>query len=152
MNDGISPWKTGLHRNRYGCDPGSGSPRPWIRAKKQHQPPSKAIKKPQFKVLSRLLKKSVLLPNSWTRCGPKIWAKHLMRAYKNRCIRIAGLELYLGKLMRSTALSARWGQQELMLISMADELNARYDFPFPEAMKYRNLKHPTALLENPRDD
>ncbi|MGP9490657.1 DDE-type integrase/transposase/recombinase [Glutamicibacter sp. AOP5-A2-7] len=78
--------------------------------------------------------------------------EQLMRANKNRCIRIAGVEIYLGKLLRSTPLKAHWDQQELMLVTMHGELIARYDFPFPEGTKYRSLKHATALFQNPRED
>lgn len=66
-------------------------------------------------------------------------AEHLMRADKNRCIRIPGVEIYLGKLMRSTALTARWNQQELMLETMRGELIARYDFTISRFQKERNI-------------
>ena len=72
----------------------------------------------------------------------------LMRVNKNRCLRIAGVELYLGKLLRSTMVKVIWDQTELMVVSMDGELITKFDFPFPEGVTYLSLKHATAKFQN----
>lgn len=58
------------------------------------------------------------------------------------------MELYLGKLVRSTRVRVLWDRAELMVLSMDGELIAKYDYPFPEGMKYLSLKHATARFQN----
>lgn len=72
----------------------------------------------------------------------------LMRVNKNRCLRVAGVELYLGKLLRSTMVTVIWDQAELMVISMDGELITKYDYPFPDGVTYLSLKHATAKFQN----
>lgn len=72
----------------------------------------------------------------------------LMRVNKNRCLRVAGVELYLGKLLRSTMVKVVWDQVELMVVSMDGELITKYDYPFPEGVTYLSLKHATAKFQN----
>ncbi|MFJ2620094.1 DDE-type integrase/transposase/recombinase [Glutamicibacter sp. NPDC087344] len=72
----------------------------------------------------------------------------LMRVDKNRCLRVAGVQLYLGKLLRSTMVKVLWDQTELMVISMDGELITQYDYPFPEGVTYLSLKHATAKFQN----
>ncbi|WP_431710484.1 DDE-type integrase/transposase/recombinase [Glutamicibacter uratoxydans] len=72
----------------------------------------------------------------------------LMRANKNRCLKIAGVQLYLGKLLRSTMVQVTWDQEELMVVSMDGELITKYDFPFPAGVTYLSLKHATAKFQN----
>ncbi|MDQ0095969.1 hypothetical protein J2T21_003883 [Paeniglutamicibacter psychrophenolicus] len=72
----------------------------------------------------------------------------LMRVNKNRCLRVAGVELYLGKLLRSTMVKVIWDQTELMVISTDGELITKYDYPFPDGVTYLSLKHATAKFQN----
>ena len=72
----------------------------------------------------------------------------LMRVNKNRCLRVAGVELYLGKLLRSTIVNVTWDQTELMVISTDGELITKYDYPFPDGVTYLSLKHATAKFQN----
>ena len=72
----------------------------------------------------------------------------LMRVNKNRCLRIAGVEIYLGKLLLSTPVHVEWDQAELMVISMEGELVAKFDYPFPNEVTYLSLKHATARFQN----
>jgi len=72
----------------------------------------------------------------------------MMRVNKNRCLRVAGVGLYLGKLVRSTVVNVVWDQAELMVISLDGELVARFDFPFPDGVTYLSLKHAKAKFQN----
>lgn len=71
----------------------------------------------------------------------------LLPMNKNRCLSVAGVELYLGQLLHSTMLKVAWDQAELMLISM-DELLTKYDYPFTEGVTYRSLKPATLKFQN----
>lgn len=75
----------------------------------------------------------------------------LMRVNKNRCLRVAGVQLYLGKLLRSTKVEVLWNQAELMVVSMDGELIAKYGFPFPEGVTYLSLQHAKAKFQNMPD-
>ena len=72
----------------------------------------------------------------------------LMRVNKNRCLKVAGVELYLGKLLRSTMVKVIWDHEELMVVSMDGELITKYDFPFPDEVKYLSLRHAKAMFQN----
>ncbi|MER8026343.1 integrase core domain-containing protein [Glutamicibacter protophormiae] len=75
----------------------------------------------------------------------------LMRVNKNRCLRVAGVQLYLGKLLRSTKMEVLWNQAELMVVSMDGELIAKYGFPFTEGVTYLSLQHAKAKFQNMPD-
>lgn len=75
----------------------------------------------------------------------------LMRVNKNRCLKVAGVQLYLGKLLRSTKVEVLWNQAELMVVSMDGELITKYDFPFPEGVTYLSLQHAKAKFQNMPD-
>lgn len=75
----------------------------------------------------------------------------LMRVNKNRCLWVAGVQLYLGKLLRSTKVEVLWNQAELMVVSMDGELITKYDFPFPEGVTYLSLQHAKAKFQNMPD-
>lgn len=75
----------------------------------------------------------------------------LMRVNKNRCLRVAGVQLYLGKLLRSTKVEVLWNQAELMVVSMDGELITKYDLPFPEGVTYLSLQHAKAKFQNMPD-
>ena len=72
----------------------------------------------------------------------------LMRVNKNRCLKVAGIELYLGKLLRSTMVKVIWDHEELMVVSMDGELITKYDFPFSDEVKYLSLRHAKAMFQN----
>lgn len=75
----------------------------------------------------------------------------MLRANKNRCLRIDGVEIYLGKLLRSTVVNVVWGPTDLMVLNMDGELVAKFDYPFPQGVKYLSLKHATAKFQNMPD-
>lgn len=75
----------------------------------------------------------------------------LMRVNKNRCLKVAGVQLYLGKLLRSTKVEVLWNQAELMVVSMDGELITKYGFPFPEGVTYLSLQHAKAKFQNMPD-
>ena len=72
----------------------------------------------------------------------------MMRVNKNRCLRVAGVELYWGKLVRSTVVNVIWDQAELMVITIDGELVAKFDFTFPDGVTYLRLKHAKAKFQN----
>ena len=72
----------------------------------------------------------------------------MMRANKNRCLRVAGVQLYLGKLLRSTKVKVIWDREELIVVSMEGELIAKYDFPFPSGATYLSLRHAKEKFQN----
>ncbi|MGP5599615.1 IS481-like element ISAar28 family transposase [Glutamicibacter arilaitensis] len=76
---------------------------------------------------------------------------HVLRANKNRCLRVAGVEIYLGKLLRSTVVNVVWDPTDLMVLSMEGELVAKFDYPFPQGVKYLSLKHATEKFQNMPD-
>lgn len=75
--------------------------------------------------------------------------RSLMRVNKNRCLRIAGVDIYLGKLLLNAPVQVDWDSTELMIISMEGELVAKFDYPFPDEVKHLSLKHATAKFQNP---
>lgn len=75
----------------------------------------------------------------------------LMRVNKNRCLKVAGVQLYLGKLLRSTKVEVLWNQAELMVVSMDGELITKYDYPFPAGVTYLSLQHAKAKFQNMPD-
>lgn len=72
----------------------------------------------------------------------------MMRANKNRCLRVAGVQLYLGKLLRSTKVKVIWDREELIVVSMEGELIAKYDFPFLSGATYLSLRHAKEKFQN----
>ncbi|RBM02619.1 hypothetical protein C1H84_04055 [Glutamicibacter soli] len=72
----------------------------------------------------------------------------LMKVNKNRCMKVAGVQLYLGKLLRSTHVKVIWDAEELMVVSMDGELVTKYDFPFPDGVTYLSLRHAKAKFQN----
>lgn len=74
--------------------------------------------------------------------------RQLMRVNKNRCLKVTGVELYLGKLLRSTMVKVIWDHEELMVVSMVGELVTKYDFPFPDGVTYLGLRHSKAMFQN----
>ena len=76
---------------------------------------------------------------------------HVLRANKNRCLRVAGVEIYLDKLLRSTVVNVVWDPTDLMVLSMEGELVAKFDYPFPQGVKYLSLKHAMAKFQNMPD-
>lgn len=72
----------------------------------------------------------------------------LMRANKNRCLKVAGVELYLGKLLSSTMVKDIWDHEELMVVSMDGELVTKYDFPCPDRGTYSGLQHAKVMFQN----
>lgn len=75
----------------------------------------------------------------------------LMRVNKNRCLKVAGVQLYLGKLLRSTMVKVLWDQAELMVISLEGELITKYDYPFPAGVTYLSLRHAKEKFQNMPD-
>lgn len=75
----------------------------------------------------------------------------LMRVNKNRCLKVAGAQLYLGKLLRSTMVKVLWDQAELMVISLEGELITKYDYPFPAGVTYLSLRHAKEKFQNMPD-
>lgn len=73
----------------------------------------------------------------------------LMRVSKNRCLRVAGVELYFGKLLRSAMVKVVWDQAELMVISIDGELITKYGYLFPSGIAYLSLKYAMAMFQNP---
>lgn len=77
--------------------------------------------------------------------------EHAMRVNKNCCLRIAGVELYLGKLVRSTPVTVVWDEQALMVVTNDGELIAKFTYPFAEGVKYLSLKHAVARFQSSPD-
>lgn len=78
----------------------------------------------------------------------EVTGSHLMRVNRNRCLRVAGVVIYLGKLLRSTPVKALWDLPELMVVSMEGELVAKFNYPFPEGATHLSLKHATSMFQN----
>lgn len=72
----------------------------------------------------------------------------LMGVNKNRCLRLAAVELYIGNLLRSTKVEVAWDHEELMVVSMDIELVSKYDLPFPEGGTYLSLRHARTKFQN----
>lgn len=75
----------------------------------------------------------------------------VLRANKNRCLRVAGVEIYLGKLLRSTMVNVVWDPTDLMVLGINGELVAKFDYPFPQGVKYLSLRHATVRFQNMPD-
>lgn len=72
--------------------------------------------------LSATLRADVTEPNG----------SQLMKVNKNSCLKVAGAELYLSKLLRSTMVKVTWDPEELKVVSMEGELITKFGFPFPD--------------------
>lgn len=64
---------------------------------------------------------------------------------------MAGVQLYLGKLLRSTKVKVIWDLEELMVVSMDGELIAKFDFPFSSGVTYLSLRHAKEKFQNTHD-
>lgn len=53
--------------------------------------------------------------------------------------------------LRSTMMNVVWSENDLMVLSMDGELVAKFDYPFPQGMKYLSLRHATAKFQNMAD-